>query len=287
MDEIESQIKAHLRSCVGDAQPIGVIKCEVGDGVAGFTGEIETGLEVRRKHDATTLLDSARGQRPDFSELLLQLRDASRRHALGPFYHCNIEFNESNIHFKYFWEGKPFKSIRDLEPALGGGVPSYVFTQRFDSALVEELTDFDVNNCLFFYVPMRFKEGKTVSDSLLEVFATLEWQSDVNNGAMNQYFARDHEPMTTLPRSKLYEKTLKGLLRIGLTEAATIFSDSVALYAHFYPRVEAARAELNIAAIPKQEQSNIMDRYYEMESKLDAARVKYMRKHIRELEQTG
>lgn len=285
MNEIESQIRALLRSCVGDDRPIGVIKCEAGDGVAGFTGEIETGREIRRKQDATRLLEAARGRRPDFSELLLQLRDASRQHALGPFYHCNIEFNESTILFEYFWEGKPFRSIRDLEPALGGGVPSYVFNQRFDSALVEELTDFDVNNCLFFYVPMRFKAGKTVSDSLLEVFATLEWQSDVNNGSMNQYFARDHEPMTALPRSKLYDKTLKGLLRIGLTEAARIFTDSVALYAHFYPRVEVARAELNIAAVPKQEQSNVMGSYYEMESALDAARVKYIREHIRELEQ--
>ena len=71
-----------------------------------------------------------------------------------------------------------------------------------------------------------------------------------------------------------------------LLRSALRLSSFIKPYAHFYPRLEAARAELNIAAIPKQEQSNIMDRYYEMESTLDAARVKYVPEHIRELEQT-
>lgn len=286
MDEIESQIKDLLRYCVGDTRPIGIIKCEVEDGVAGFTGEIETGLNERRRQDVTALLDAARSQRPSFPDLLMQLRDASRKHPLGPLYHCNIRINESTIHFEYFWEGNSFKSIRELEPAMGGGVPNFVFARRFDCALVEELMDFDVNNSLFIYVPARFKAGRAVSEELLEVYATLEWQSDVNNGAMNQYFAREHDPMTALPRSMLYEKTLNGLLRIGQIEAARVFVDSVALYAHFYPRVEAARLALSIAAVPKQEQSNIMVRYYEMESALEPARVKYVREHIRALEQT-
>jgi hypothetical protein len=285
MQAAESKIRDLLRSRINESRASGLIKCDAGEGVAGFSGSIETGW-FRRTQDVTTLV----GYRPDenvsFSDLLLELREASREEPQGPWYRCDIEIGHGNkIRFRYYWENAPFTSVKDLEPDLHGGVPHFVFERRFDRALVAELSDFDLNSSQLFYVPARLQAGKPVSTPLLDVFATLEWQSDVNNGAMNQYFARDHEPMTGLPRAELYAPTHRGLVSIGLPNVAAMYADSIALFAHFYDRVEKARQEMGIPAVPRQEESDIMKRFYDIESSLDRARVRYIREHIVELEQ--
>jgi hypothetical protein len=284
MDRIELQISDLLRATITGAKPVGFIKCEAGEGTAGFTGGIKTGL-LRRRKDICKLLNESPECELSLSDLLLELREASRTESGGPWYRCNIHVDGTRIAFQYFWENAQFTSVAELEPSIDGRVPHFVFERRFDRALVQDLTDFDVNTNLFFYAPARIKAGKPVTASLLEVFATQEWQSDVNNGAMNQYFGRDHEPMTGLLRSSMYGATYRGLLRIGHAEAAALFAESISSYAHFYPRVEAARAELGFPAVPKQEQSDAMSRYYALERSLDPARVRYIREHIVELEQ--
>ena len=286
MDAAESKMKAFLRSRIRGTRPVGVLACAAGDRDSDFSGRIEAGLLSRKKHDAVLLLRGPQGSRPDFSDLLHELRNASRSHPQGPWYRCNIHIEGREIRFQYFWENAPFTSVKELELDYKGSVPNFVLARRFDRALVEELTDFDVGSCLFLYIPARIMAGKPITDALLEVYATLEWQRDVNNGAMNQYFARDHDPISGQPRSLLYGKTYQGLLRIGHEAAAKVFAESIALYAHFYPRVETARQQLNIPAVTRQEQSDIMAKFHDLESTLDGARVKYIREHIGELEQS-
>ncbi len=288
MRETESRIAELLRACIPGARPRGLIQCESEEGVAGYSGRVETGWFKRETHDIDSLLRQAPAGSPDFADLLFELREVSRSQPLGPWYRCNIELQPGRpIAFNYFWENAPFASLKDLAPDPRGRAPNFALARRFDPAWIAELTDFDVNASLLFYVPARVKAGQPVSDPLLEVFATLEWESDVNNGAMNQYFARDHEPMTGLPRSQLYDKTHRGLLRLGQHDMAALYAEAIALYAHFYPRVEQARAAMGIAPVPKQEQSDIMDRYYERAEALEPARVAYIRAHIAELEQAG
>lgn len=286
MDRIESQITELLRSKLPGARPLGLIKCDAAEGVVGFTGHVESGFFRRKKLDISDILHRTHTGEPDFSDLLARLREASRAMPEGPLYRCDIGIDGRTISYRYYWENTPFESVHEIERGIDGHVPNFVLARRFDRALVPELTDFDANNALFFYVPARIKQGKPVSGPLLEVFATLEWQSDVNNGAMNQYFARDHEPMTGLERSQLYGATHRGLLRIGCSDAASLFAESISLYAHFYPRVEAARNELGFAEIPRQDQSDIMNRYYALDQSLDDCRVKYIRTRIAELEQS-
>jgi hypothetical protein len=119
----------------------------------------------------------------------------------------------------------------------------------------------------------------------MEVYATLEWQCDVNNGTMDQYFARSHDTMTGWKRSTLYGVTYRGLFRIQHKIAADMFAESIALYAHFHSGVEEARIELGIPAVPKQERSDIMARFCAISASIDAARTRYIREHIVDLEQ--
>ena len=288
MREIESRIAELLRSCIRGARPRGVIDCECEEGVTSYSGRIEAGLLRREQHGTPALLDTAPPASRYCAALGAERRAASRVQPLGPLYRCRIELQPGRpVAFHYFWENAPFESLKDLALDARGRAPNFALARRFDRAWIAELSDFDVGASLLFYVPARIRAGQPVSDPLLEVFATLEWESDVNNGAMNQYFARDHEPMTGLPRAQLYDKTHRGLLRLGQHEMAGLYAESIALYAHFYPRVERAREAMGIAPVPRQDQSDIMDRYYERSDALEPARVAYIRAHIAELEQAG
>jgi hypothetical protein len=160
---------------------------------------------------------------PDLFELLRSLREASRQDPYGPYYRVNIHIRPfGTINYEYFWENSPIASLAEVERDIDGLVPDFLFKRRFDRGIVEELSDFGINNCLLFYVPARLVENKPVSKSLMEVFATVEWQSDMNNGGPNQHFARDHEPMTGLPREELYTITYRGLKRIKHQAAAAL-----------------------------------------------------------------
>ncbi len=268
MNTIESKIVELLRSSAAAPLPGGMIKCEAADGVVGFKGAAVKGPAGE-----------------SLSPLLADLRQASEATPQGPWYRCNIVQDGPHIRFDYFWESTPFMSIKDIEPDLNGNVPSFVFERRFDQRLIDEISDVDVDNSLLFYVPARTRRGQVISVPLLEVYATFEWQSDVNNGALNQYFARSKDPLTGMDRLPLYGHAYKGLQRIGHEQAASLFAEAVALFAHFYPKVEEARALLGIPAVPKQEESDIMGRFFELEPTLAPARVAYMRAHMAELAQ--
>lgn len=281
------KIAALLRSRIHGIRPRGLIKCEASSGSSGFTGSVETGWFQRHRHDITELLDTPQRPSPSLFELLANLREASRSLPFGPWYRCNIRIqSRDRIEFEYYWENGPQSSIKDLERDIHGDFPQFVLERRFDRELVSYLTDFELNNCLLFFVPTRVVLNQPVTDPLMEIFATIEWQSDINNGGTNQYFARDHEPMTGLPRGPLYEMTHRGLIRIKHAAAAALFEESIALYAHFYPRVEQARLSMRISPLPQQDQSDILDRFYALQDSLDDARATYIRQRIAELEQT-
>jgi hypothetical protein len=283
MRGIEAKIVRLVRSRIPGDKPVGRIECEVCDDSSGYHGTIEVGWPKRKKRDVVKALDRE-GADGTFDNLLSDLREASRVHSLGPWYRCNIVVGPDGCEFQYFWEGQPYTSIRELEPDLNGYVPGFVLKRRFDAQFVEEIKDVEVNNCLISYVPERLKK-KPVTEPLLELFATADWQWDLDHGGMNRYFSLDHEPMTGLARSEFYPRTLRGLRRIGLEAAAAIFAESLALYAHFYTRVEDARQALGVAPLPKQAESDIMGRYGELERSIEPARTAYIRRHIAELEQ--
>jgi hypothetical protein len=315
---IEGKIAEYITSRISGSGAVGVIECEAEDASAAVGGTIELGLpsgEQREIMEAAELLDAY--ENDFFTDLLLDLREASRARPLGPFYRCHIHIGSDGLRFEYFWEEQPFTSVKELVPRSGSldGVPSFVLARRFDRRLIDEISDFDVANCLLFYVPARVKQGKPISESLLEVYATMDWQwemnhmpvttdlkapvaeplfgdfsadswgGDTSNGSINAYFQRELEPMTELPMARLYAPTLSGLRRIGCDDAAHIFAESLALFAHFFAPVEAARAALGIPPVRKPEQSDIMYRYQAIEPSLEPARVAYIRAHIEELEQ--
>jgi hypothetical protein len=154
MKEIESQISSFIRRRIAGARPVGVIKCGIGDGTGGYTGQVETGVFRRKKADISEYLFGPHDGM-NFFDMMHQLREASRSLPYGPLYHCNIRIKNTDVDFQYFWENAPFSSIKELELDDHGRVPHFLIKRCFDRSLVRELTDFDVNNSLLFYVPAR------------------------------------------------------------------------------------------------------------------------------------
>jgi hypothetical protein len=283
---VEEQIADFIRSRILPKCHVECFVCEAGDRDCGVGGKIDVvgpDGEKRSTHYFEKLSHTDYGR---FLALFHDLREASRACPLGPFYRCHVHTGPDGLRFEYFWEGQPYTSVKELVPNFSGRTPTFVFTQRFDKRLIEEISDADVETALVHYVPARVTQGRPVSEPLLELYALMEWQWDVYNGTMDQYFGRDHEFLTKLPRAELYAPTLRGLRRIGCDGAADLFAESLAVYAHLYPRVEAARAALGIPALPRRESHDLMERFYQLGPSLEPARVAYIRAHIAELEQT-
>jgi|CXWL01.1.fsa_nt_gi hypothetical protein len=278
MRGIEDSIKQLIRRKFAGERPTGLITAWSSDGSVAHIGTIELGSISRKEIDVVEAFFSGNNDQK-LGSLLQELCDSSQSAPDGPWYHCEIRvYPDWNIEFEYFWERTPFNSIEELQKDVHGSIPSFVFKTRFDETLIAEMSDFDINRGIIYYVANEHSAGRSVSRSLLELFATTDWQGDVNNGAMNQYFARRNEMEIGMPRSDLYPLVHAGLLRIGATEAAAIFSESLALYSHYYPEVDVARSNLGVAALPMQEESDIMDRYYDVAPQLDSLRAAYLRK---------
>ena len=275
MQSVENSIRQLIKRKFVGEQPIGLITANSSDGGVSHSGTIELGSTTRRKIDVVEAFFSGGG---GLGNLLQELYETSMNTPEGPWYHCKVKIHPDwSINFEYFLESKPFSSIDELEKDEQGSVPSFVFKEHFDVGLISELSDYDVNRGLSDYVQSQLLQGREVSKELLELYATTDWEGDVNNGAMNQYFARSNDSVTDMPRTEMYPLVHAGLLRIGANEAAAIFDESLALYSHFYPEVDAIRSNLGIPPIQIQEQSDIMQRYYQSQPQLDELRAKYLR----------
>lgn len=283
MDQIEAKIEAVLRTIITGERPAGIISCDACDEGYGITGEIEMGAVVRTMHpfggfERTAAVDT-------FHELIWESRKQSYNHSLGPWYHCNIEIKNQSIQFHYFWEKTPFESVKELMPNNGGSIPRFAFRHRFDQRMISELTDdFEVLACLAINIETRHNERPPVPEPLWELFAVGDWQGDMDNGEWNQYFRRNLDASNQFQRSELYSRTYRGLQRIGHADAATLYAFGIAVFAHFYPRVETARKELAIAPIRKRNTWDGDDRYWELRDSLTPAQAGYIRTHIAGLE---
>ena len=282
--QAEEAMRARIRALGND--PVGELRAKLDDDVNSFSGSMEVGGTPRRKVDLGSLQsDPKRGER-DFFDLLRDIRRASRQQAGGPAYLVYVVARAGGeTSFEYFLEGVPLESIRDLRLDEFEFVPAAVYRQRFDARMLAELSEFEANAAISSHVPARLAAGRPVSPALVELHATIDWEGDVNNGGMDQYFARKHaEDDTGRPRSEMYPLVWAGLKRIGADEAAALFAESIALWAHFQPEVEAARVGMGIPAVPRQDESDIGGRYYQFQPDLDRLRAAYLRAHPEVLE---
>ena len=61
--------------------------------------------------------------------------------------------------------------------------------------------------------------------------------------------------------------------------AEDLYCEAIALYSHFYNRVDQIRDAEGIAPIEKQEESDINDRYFQMHDDLESKRCDFIKKN--------
>lgn len=282
MKTIENEISKAILNCAKSKKATGLIKCEASDGSTGYTGSISYGYFIKRKYDACQLIDVT--NKNNLCEMLSNLRDASAKSKGGPWYRLNIRIKNSEVFFDYFFENEPFSSFNDIERDMHGNIPGFIKEKYFNSEIIALMSDAEVDFCLNYFVPTQMKNGNGINPVLLEIYATLDWESDVNNGTMNQYFGRDMDYSTDIPRVDLYEKVICGLNAIGMHDAAKLFEESISLFSHLYPEIDEVRKRLGIKQIEFNEDSDIMTRYHYLREGFEKHRVDFIRKNIKSLE---
>lgn len=249
-------------------------------GSVGHTGSIVSGLLKKTKRDITQILDKLDLEYgEDFGSKLFDLWEESKKESIGPIYRCNINVKGKNIEFEYFWEGSPFQSLSEVEPDINGSLPSFIYEKIFTKALIAHVGKWELDSAIFTFVPAQKQRNEAIQEDLLDMYALVDWQSDTDNGGLNQYFARDVDYFGCFDREELYHRVLRAIKKVNHKIAEHLFSDAMALYSHFYERVDRARVSMDIAPVEKQEESDINDRYFQMSDDLESKRRDFVKEN--------
>lgn len=280
MQKVEQEIKAIFAKADLGIWPEGQVKCGMSSGSVGHTGSIVSGLLKKTKKDITQILDKLDLEYgDDFGSKLFELREESKKEKLGPIYRCNINVKGKNIEFEYFWEGSPFQSLSEIEPDINGSLPSFIYAKMFTKELISHVDKWELDSAIFMFVPAQKQRSETIPEDLLDMYALVDWQSDTDNGGLNQYFARDVDCFGCYDREELYSRVLRAIKKVNHPTAENVFSEAMALYSHFYDRVSRAREAMDIAPVEKQEESDINDRYFQMYGDLESKRRDFVKEN--------
>lgn len=280
MRKVEEEIRQLFCRADLGAWAEGQIKCDMSNGSVGHTGHIEYGLLKKSKKDISEIFDALDLDYEDgFESKLFELREASIKESKGPIYRCNINIKGKNIEFEYFWEGSEFKSLAEIEPDIDGNLPSFIYEKIFDEKLISYVDNWEIDSAIFMFVPAQKQRNKLIPEDLLDMYALVDWQSDTDNGGLNQYFARDIDYFGCFNRDDLYPRVLRAIKKMNHQIAEALFEEAIALYAHFYNRVDRAREIMAIAPVEKQENSDINDRYFQMYNDLEIKRRIFVKEH--------
>jgi len=280
VQEVEQKIKDIFAKANLGIWPEGQVKCGMSDGSVGHTGSITSGLLKKTKNDISQILknlDLEYGE--DFRSKLIELREASNKETLGPIYRCNINLKGKKIEFEYFWEGSQFQSLSEVEPDIHGSLPNFIYEKIFNKDLISHVGKWDLDSAIFMFVPAQKQRGQKIPENLLDMYALVDWQSDTGNGGLNQYFARDVDYFGCYSREELYPRVLRAIKQVNHPAGESLFSEAMALYSHFYDRVNHVREAMDIASIEKQKQSDINDRYFQICDDLASRRRDFVKEN--------
>jgi len=280
VQKAEQEIRAILAKAELGIRPEGQVKCGMSSGSVSHTGSVVSGLFKRTKNDITHILkqlDLKSGE--DFRSKLFDLREESKKEPLGPIYRCNINVKGRLIEFEYFWESSAFNSLSEIEPDINGSLPSFIYERIFSEELISHVDKWELDSAISMYVVAQMQKNKDVPEELLDMYALVDWQSDTNNGGLNQYFARDVDGYGCCDREALYPRVLRAIQHINHSAAEEHFSEAVALYSHFYDRVNRAREVMQIAPVERKGESDINDRYFQICDELESKRREFVKAH--------
>ena len=215
------------------------------------------------------------------SDLLFDLHEASQAASLGPWYCAEIRVAKgAGLTTVYHWEGTPVRSVAELK-VHGLSVPLHPFKGGLSASLLRDWPERLLADAIDTFVIAQSQRGGAVAMPVLEVFALYDWIGDTNNGGHNQYFARRQDQVGAgIDRTILYPHALAMLTRLGVDEWQDLYEEAIALFAHFHPGLEAVRQQLGIEAVPRQEQADLDDRFFEVSGAMQERLCEYIRANV-------
>jgi len=181
----------------------------------------------------------------------------------------------------------PDPDLEDLTKAPRddlGRLPSWVYMNPRPT-LIAQMSDHDLSRLVREHVEqaraiLRFDSDVAYSRSIGETFYLVmingAADGDIRNGRFDQFYAR-----YAGQRPELIVDFRNSYAMLG-PEWRALFDESIQLYAHFHDNVEAARRMLDLPALEKRTESDIMSRYYALDPSVDALRARYIRAHADE-----
>lgn len=284
MSETEDRIRDMVLSSLGGPIHTGLIKCDASSGYMAMTGSLQRSESAETTDFLSLLPQDYDNPERDFTSLVERLHKESLGNSdLPSWYRCNIQIRGSDCTFRFWREDEAVTDLSVLEPTIDGSTPTFPFRNKFPLALLQQLREAEYHDAFLTFAPLAMLEQRQISGTFLGYFALIDWQADTNNGSLDQYFARPTDWLgAEVERARLYPEVRSSLRRLDLPAALDLFEEAIGLYSHFHQRVDEARAAMGIAAVPKQTQSDIMGRYYDMLDEIERRQWEYFGQHLHE-----
>ncbi len=257
------------------AKGTGKLELDFDNGALGTAGKLEAGLMKKKTEWAHDFLGTIY---PNYSDTLTELYETSKSHSEGPVYKYVITFTKGKIAFSKYLERSPVNSLSDIAKDPHGSYPLMAYRRYFTEELIEASLQGDLRIGQQVLVEHLMQTGQSVPDHHMEFHALNDLISDFYNGGFNQYFSRSVSwDAIKSERKDLYPFIRQALIKLEEDEALTVFEEAVALYAHYHPHVEEGRKLMNIASVPKQEESDVGNRFWSIIDGLEQSTENYMK----------
>lgn len=274
-ESFENDAQIHFQSSSFAKKANGELSFDLDWGTVGMSGKLSGGTLIKKELWANDFANSINW---DATDNLLKLYEVSKRHPHGPIYKCNIKFVKGHATFHYYFEGSPIQSLSDIAKDSHGTYPLFAYRTYFTEALIDASDKGDLRIGHQALIEVLLPEGSDVPTHHMEFYALNDFISDFLNGGLNQYFSRSITwDSAEYERVKLYPRLKKALIKLGREDANDMFDQAIALFAHYNAPVEIAREQMKIPAVPKQEESDIGPRFWEIIYELEEEFEAYMK----------
>lgn len=244
-------------------------------GAVGMSGKLSGGTFRKKDLWASDFAESIDW---DAMQALLSLYDKSKELAEGPLYKCKITFDRGQTEFLYYFENAPIKSLSDIAKNDHGSYPLFSYRKHFSEELIEASGKGELRIGHQALIEVLLPKGVEVPEHHMEFYAINDFIGDFYNGGLNQYFARTITwDSAQYNRAELYPRLSAALTRLGRDDVKNMFDEAIALYAHYNEHVEKGRKAMGIPAVPKQEESDIGSRFWDVVDELEQEVESYIK----------
>lgn len=275
LEAFEKRTQERFQQSSFEKKAIGEISFDLDRGSAGMSGKLTGGVFRKKEMWAHDFAESIKWEA---AQDLMALYDASKTLSNGPIYKCVITLEKGQAAFRYYFEKSPIQSLSDIAKDDHGTYPLFAYRTYFTQELTAASEKGELRIGHQALMEVLLPTGAELPEHHMEFYALNDFIGDFYNGGLNQYFGRTITwDEARYERVKLYPRLKQALIKLGREEAAAMIDEAVAIFAHYNEHVEEARKNMTIPSVPKQEESDIGPRFWDVIDEIEAEAEAYMK----------